>query len=289
MRNLVIPNWYDIYNFELIVNSKKDEEMKNCLLNLKVYIEDYYIEYVNKCVTNDLHNLMPHYNGRLDNIRENEKNCLLHCYKSTNDLSEMKKKIMENQDNETMGFCQYCGINSPNSFDHYAPKEKFPEYCILPKNLIPCCRECNGKKSSIWIQYGNRKIINFYYDKIPDEILLYSKILYEDDIPIALFELKYKDHINKYFFNLIQSHFQILNLYRRYTERSTSEISLIKEMIVYFYNDDKLTEDLVIKYLNNHASSMRKNRGKNYWKAALYNGLSSSDAFIQNILGVDNH
>jgi hypothetical protein len=44
------------------------------------------------------------------------------------------------------GRCPYCGQRDVGTLDHYLPQGSFPEFSVLPSNLIPCCRDCNHKK-----------------------------------------------------------------------------------------------------------------------------------------------
>lgn len=47
--------------------------------------------------------------------------------------------------------CPFCGgIGRPRNLDHYLPKAHYPQYSVLPVNLIPSCRDCNmdGKGES---------------------------------------------------------------------------------------------------------------------------------------------
>jgi hypothetical protein len=40
--------------------------------------------------------------------------------------------------------CAFCGgIGRPRNLDHYLPKAHFPQFSILPVNLVPSCRDCN--------------------------------------------------------------------------------------------------------------------------------------------------
>ncbi|PTO53912.1 endonuclease [Vibrio splendidus] len=40
--------------------------------------------------------------------------------------------------------CPYCGgIGRPRNLDHYLPKAHYPQFSILPVNLVPSCRDCN--------------------------------------------------------------------------------------------------------------------------------------------------
>lgn len=40
--------------------------------------------------------------------------------------------------------CPFCGgIGRPRNLDHYLPKAHFPQFSIVPVNLVPSCRDCN--------------------------------------------------------------------------------------------------------------------------------------------------
>lgn len=40
--------------------------------------------------------------------------------------------------------CPFCGgIGRPRNLDHYLPKAHYPQFSILPVNLVPSCRDCN--------------------------------------------------------------------------------------------------------------------------------------------------
>lgn len=40
--------------------------------------------------------------------------------------------------------CPFCGgIGRPRNLDHYLPKAYYPQFSVLPVNLVPSCRDCN--------------------------------------------------------------------------------------------------------------------------------------------------
>lgn len=40
--------------------------------------------------------------------------------------------------------CPFCGgIGLPKNLDHYLPKAHYPQFSVLPLNLVPSCRDCN--------------------------------------------------------------------------------------------------------------------------------------------------
>lgn len=62
--------------------------------------------------------------------------------------------------------CPYCGgIGRPGTLDHYLPKSKYPQFSVLPSNLLPCCRDCNsGSKQTSIATCPEEQVIHPYYD-----------------------------------------------------------------------------------------------------------------------------
>lgn len=54
------------------------------------------------------------------------------------------RKIYESLLNAAKEKCPYCGgIGKPRNLDHYLPEAQFPQFSLLPRNLVPACRDCN--------------------------------------------------------------------------------------------------------------------------------------------------
>lgn len=70
--------------------------------------------------------------------------------------------------------CPICGVRNCSELDHYAPREKFPEYSCHYTNLIPLCHECNKEKTSTWLDGSNKRIFfNAFFDKdVPQETII---------------------------------------------------------------------------------------------------------------------
>lgn len=63
--------------------------------------------------------------------------------------------------------CPFCGgIGTPRNLDHFLPKAHFPQFSVLPINLVPACRDCNmdGKGHDFAIN-AEEQIIQPYVDK----------------------------------------------------------------------------------------------------------------------------
>ena len=54
------------------------------------------------------------------------------------------RKIYDALLNAAKEKCPFCGgIGTPRNLDHFLPKAHFPQYSVLPQNLVPSCRDCN--------------------------------------------------------------------------------------------------------------------------------------------------
>lgn len=199
------------------------------------------------------------------------------CYSKSSELSNLKTKIKEKQSVLLRGECQYCNIGEPTTFDHYLPQTEFPEYSALSINLIPCCSKCNTEKGEEWIEFGNRKIINYYYDALPNVSYLDCAITYRKGIPIALFSLN-SAIIPIHLRTVISTHFNTLKLLDRYKQKSNSEITDVLNSII------PLNAHLNRVQLQNNllqtATAMKAVKGDNYWRAVLLIALSNSNRFL---------
>lgn len=77
------------------------------------------------------------------------------------------RKVYDALLNAAKGRCPFCGgIGAPRNLDHFLPKAHFPQFSVLPKNLVPSCRDCNmdGKGQDFAVN-ADDQIIQPYIDK----------------------------------------------------------------------------------------------------------------------------
>jgi hypothetical protein len=77
------------------------------------------------------------------------------------------RKIYDALLNAAQEQCPFCGgIGTPRNLDHFLPKTIFPQFSVLPHNLIPSCRDCNmDGKGSAFATNEEDQIIHPYTDK----------------------------------------------------------------------------------------------------------------------------
>lgn len=199
------------------------------------------------------------------------------CYSKSNALTRLKTKIITKQSVLLRGECQYCNIGEPNTFDHYLPQIYFPEFSALSINLFPCCSTCNTEKGEEWLLLGNRKIINYYYDALPNVSYLNCTIVYRNNIPQAAFTLN-AAAIPVNLRTIITTHFSTLKLFDRYKQKSNSEITDVLNTIVPLAG--QLNRAQIQSHLLAVANRTKVDKGINYWRAILMIALSNSNRFL---------
>lgn len=69
----------------------------------------------------------------------------------------------------TMQFCPVCGeAGTPNTLDHYLPQDSYPDFAILPLNLVPTCDICQRHKLAKTTGPDGRLFLHPYFDACLD-------------------------------------------------------------------------------------------------------------------------
>lgn len=200
----------------------------------------------------------------------------------TDELAALKKAILDNQPPITRSFCQYCAIGEPKTFDHYASKGRFPEFSMFSLNLVPCCGLCNLDKGDAWTENGYRNFINFYYDTFLQHVLLHAELQFQANGDMAVvFSLRGHSQVTPNQLSIVRSHFADLGLFQRYAERAIGVISEVRNVLPTL--DIRIGR--IVEFLQVEANSKAQLYGPNYWQAAVFRCLSTSDRFVEECLG----
>lgn len=268
MRNLPIPALNDKNIFSDIIKSKSGTYKKR-LKRVRAKVRTRYIDYLSSA--NSLNLLPP------SNIKGVYEDALIKCYSSrTKPVENLRGKLLY-PEIEDFDECPYCGIGEPTTLDHYLPKEDFPEFSVLSKNLIPVCGVCNSNyKGSQWIENGERLFIHTYYDDFPQHTFLGANIIVGNKISLNFSAINIASHPD--FSQLFSRHFDKLNLNQRYKRKATSVISRKRRRLEIIYRRRSSALD-VANSLSQEATELKNELSGNHWKAALYDALSLSNDF----------
>lgn len=216
-----------------------------------------------------------------------EREDLLHCYESTAQaLEDLKRLITERQNEGTRDFCPYCGIGAPRQFDHYLPKEKFPEFSVHSYNIVPCCGTCNGKKSDVWLDANSARIfLNFYIDSLPTAPMLEPNVQWMvrkgKRVPIVSFDLVRPARFSVTKFELIESHFERLELLSRYKDQAHTEFLVLRDAAV---AREATTVPVLRNFLNRFLQQREITLGPLNWRIALYKAIVVDTPFLRECL-----
>jgi len=211
--------------------------------------------------------------------KTNQVEDLQHCYSvRTPPLNELLADIRRNIPPIRSDKCPYCNIEFPKTFDHYLSLKRFPEYSVHPLNLLPCCNSCNQiKQEQLLTLTGQRKFLNFYFDRIPEIRCLVVRI---DQDPADAFSAEYKLVRPRWFrrdtFQSISDHFDTLHLLERYRESSNATFSEVQKSMLAHHS----SRFEIVRLLREDAAMLSNEISPNYWRAVLLEAMASHVAFI---------
>jgi len=204
------------------------------------------------------------------------------CYEGpTSALKDLKAAITSAQPPRLLKYCPMCGTTTYNTFDHYAPIIRFPEFAVHPLNLIPCCSACNSKKSDDWLDSdGNRQYFHAYTDSHLDfaylTVTLHEKPGYK--AVGATFSLAQPGAVDNNTWKLIETHYERLHLLDRYTELSNDEIvEILSNSRIYLETGGRDIRSFLAK----QSADREEAHGKNHWRAVLIK-MMAGHAHLEN-------
>lgn len=276
MKNLNPYNLVSIDFYDELVRTKRNTSLnpnyKNRLAIYRADIATNFIQYDSSYTDNTLTEMNP------DGCKATKKTDLLSLYSYGNSvISMLKIKLTTTEFNRVENTCQNCTIGEVSSFDHFLPKDEFPEFSVHPKNLIPSCSKCNGKKSIVWREGINSMFLNLYLDNLPDDQYLFVDINYNMDLDFT-FNVDNRNQIPPALFSIIESHYRRLDLTQRFKENSNKVVSELTNSINSVKN--KLPR---IEIINSVIESEKSNvaiYGSNYWQSILKISLVYNDKFM---------
>lgn len=214
-----------------------------------------------------------------------EKEALKKCYGSDSQdgeksaLRAIKNRIR--RANPRVVRCQYCcGVCEATTWDHYLPKEIFPEFSVYPPNLVPCCSDCNSRRDP-WLyerHRGNRRsTIHFYYDRFDPSWEL-IKVTFEFDqsgAPEPEFQLVTGVRSKTPFGRLFARHCRKLGLFARLRRASVTWMANIERDIAKWFSRGYDVPQVAFE-LDQIARARTFDHGANYIEAVLYRAVAKA-------------
>lgn len=187
------------------------------------------------------------------------------------------REIYESLLNSAEEKCPFCGgIGTPRNLDHFLPKSQFPQFAVLPQNLVPSCRDCNMDGNPVgYAEKAEEQIIQPYLDD--DKFFLeqwiyasYNKNIYDLDPGCFTYfttpPAKWSDIDKK----RIEKHFFEFNIARRYSTRAAEHLGIALSQVRFLKNKPGLDDDDIKAFLQNSVDSTPF---PNHWQKGMYQAL----------------
>jgi hypothetical protein len=174
-----------------------------------------------------------------------------------------------------LGRCPFCGFGQASTLDHYLPKAKYPLVSVLPRNLVPSCKDCNTGKSTAVAITPEAQCLHPYYDQqhYVNEQWLFAVVEHNTPANIRYFVAppQHWDNISK---ARVQSHFNDFKLAGRYSKEASNQLSCLRDTLTAYIQ--LLGTGGVKQHLGFEAQS-NFNQHRNSWQTAMFQALAASD------------
>jgi 5-methylcytosine-specific restriction endonuclease McrA len=186
-------------------------------------------------------------------------------------VQRIKQRVRAALDPVTAARCQYCGLPSPTTLDHFLEKSKLSELAVFAPNLVPCCPYCNLHRGPAFKHDGTRRILHFYDDDVETmPHVLVATIAVHGGALVATFNVTPAAHP---LVQVYQEHFAALHLKERYESEAAVLFSEIHHEIA---RAMPLTSIEVANLMLAKASDLDTIYGPNDFRATLYRALARS-------------
>ncbi|EGQ8240295.1 HNH endonuclease [Vibrio parahaemolyticus] len=187
--------------------------------------------------------------------------------------------------------CPFCGdIGHTKNLDHFLPKAHFPEFSVLPLNLVPSCRDCNmGEKGQTYATSQDNQAIHPYVDKniFFQEQWVFADFIDEDDGALRYY-VRCPTTWSQEDKKRAENHFNSLDLASRYRLESGKHLSELidqknafKDAILRFDAQATLEAIKDAFVAANLQPIINSNHFPNHWKKVMYRCIASSHSFFE--------
>lgn len=175
------------------------------------------------------------------------------------------------------GRCPLCSHGDPKTIDHYLTKKDFPEFSILPINLVPSCSDCNKKKFTHVAVGALDQYLHPYYDKIESYRWLEASLTYAvNNSPTIKFFIHKDLRMSNDIFSRMKFQFRQLGLNSLYSKQASNEISGMRPCLENLHAAGGKDE---VRALLVSMASSKTQHDKNSWQAATYRCVSVDEQF----------
>lgn len=203
------------------------------------------------------------------------KDTLINLYSKPQEGS-VQKPILQTLRSRVLQLCPACGEDgTPNTLDHYLPKNIYPEFVITPLNLSPMCDICQGEKGDkILNDDDQRMFLHPYFDEFIEQQVVMLKISKPFEAPTTISVIAHPD-LEAGEVSLVSRHLHELGITKRYHHYFRNQyIRLLR-----------LVSDIRMRGLNVRQSlelfcANECNKSVNSWSHIFYNAVLANEELM---------
>jgi hypothetical protein len=175
-------------------------------------------------------------------------------------------------DQAPLGLCPNCGFGHAETLDHYLSKAGYPQFSVLPANLVPACARCNhGKLDSVATTAGQQPLHPYFdHGHFISQQWLFAEIQ-ETSPPTVRYMVIPPGCWNDISKERVFSHFNRFQLSKRFRVQATSEFAILRQTLSMFCTDDEARRRRLLEY-----AMVFRSLHVNCWRTAMYDALAQS-------------
>lgn len=188
----------------------------------------------------------------------------------------VQKPVLQALRSRTHQFCPACGEDgTPNTLDHYLPKQTYPEFSITAWNLFPMCDICQGEKSTKTVNAANERLfLHPYFDQFMDAQVLELEIGTPYNAPTSI-SVAPHNALAAAESALVGRHLDELNIAKRFNHFFKSEyLRLLR--LVRDIRADGMDVTAMLGYFRRNA----RDKSINSWGHVFYTAVLSNAALM---------
>lgn len=198
-----------------------------------------------------------------------EKAALIDGYEGrTVAMKRLLARMIESVPEADVDLCPYCSLNQNPDLDHYLPKDRYPEFALHGRNLIPICPQCNRKKkTTVKTKQGGRYFLHASFEPSIDQPILEASVDYSRPVPAVTYRIDDHGGLPDEELSIAERHFAKLGLADRYRKRAHGALSSLR-------NSLRGTSAVAIaQALDFKIGAAGVGKPHNDWEAALYRAV----------------
>lgn len=176
--------------------------------------------------------------------------------------------------------CPMCGSHHPGTLDHYLPRESFPEFSILPCNLVPACPHCNSgvKKGRYKGASVPERFLHPYFDTLAKDPIWHVQV--RPPFEAARFKPQVAGSVAPAGVSMVRFHLDHI-LGAVFQDYASTQWSLLPTLIHGWADpSEPISEPAVASQLADHLRDTAVTSGVNGWRTALLRGVAADQKAI---------